>query len=92
MKVIIAVLVAVRLLDEHDEVWAKEQYNDADVEARQELESMLIDDLHENDPCLRLSIYVQEAYELKEAYDRERRGWKHDQYDNVSHDQNGFND
>lgn len=38
---------------------------------------MLIDDFHEDDPSLRLTVYVQEANELEEAHDWERFGEEH---------------
>lgn len=88
---IVVVLVTVGFLDEHDEIGAKEEYDDANVEARQELESMLMNDLHENYPRLRLTIYVQEANELKETHDGESVGEK-GQDDNVDTDENGLDD
>jgi hypothetical protein len=71
VKVVIVVFVTVGLLDEHYKIRTKQEYDNANVEAGQELEAMLVNDLHENSPRLRLPIDVQKSDELEKPHGRE---------------------
>ena len=70
MKVVVVLLLAVGFLDQEDKVGAEEEYDDADVDAAEQLESMLLHHLHEEYPRLGVSVDVEEAYDLKEVQRR----------------------